>query len=28
MLKDYIRISTGSKKVMEQFTEALYEVDQ
>lgn len=27
MLKDYIRISTGSKKVMEQFTEALYEVD-
>ena len=27
MLKDYIRISTGNKKVMEQFTEALYEVD-
>ena len=28
MLKDYIRISTGSRKVMEQFTKALYEVDQ
>ena len=28
MLKDYIRISTGSRRVMEQFTEALYEVDR
>lgn len=28
MLKDYIRISTGSKRVMKQFTEALYEVDR
>ncbi len=28
MLKDYIRISTGSLKVMKQFTEALYEVDR
>lgn len=28
ILKDYIRISTGSKRVMEQFTEALYEVDR
>lgn len=28
MLKDYIRISTGSRKVMEQFTEAFYEVDR
>lgn len=27
MLKDYIRISTGSRKVMKQFTDALYEVD-
>ena len=28
ILKDYIRISTGSRKVMKQFTEALYEVDR
>ena len=28
MLKDYIRISTGSQTVMERFAEALYEVDQ
>lgn len=28
MLKDYIRISTGSKRVMERFTKALYEVDR
>lgn len=28
MLKDYIRISTGSRKVMEQFAKALYEVDR
>lgn len=28
MLKDYIRISTGSRRVMEQFVHALYEVDR
>ena len=28
ILKGYIRISTGSKKIMKQFTEALYEVDR
>lgn len=28
MLKDYIRISTGSRKAMERFADALYEVDR
>lgn len=28
MLKDYVRISTGSRAVMEQFTKVLYEVDR